>query len=138
MLIKHVFAYRPLRRFPQINGSSQSSGAYIFRPASETPLPAYNGAVGVTMVTGPVLSEFQSMYGYVTQSTRLWTGAEAAEIEWTVGPVDVSDGNGHEVCGSACSRACLPCIGRCRDSPSHHVPPRLFCSHLPHYLSCCR
>ena len=51
----------------------------------------------MTLVTGPVVNEFQSEYAYVSQSTRLWAGAAAAEIEWTVGPVDISDRNGHEV-----------------------------------------
>ena len=31
------------------------------------------------------------------QSVRLWASAAAAEVEWTVGPVDVSDGQSHEV-----------------------------------------
>lgn len=33
----------------------------------------------------------------MSQSTRLWAGASSVEVEWTVGPIDVSDGNGHEV-----------------------------------------
>lgn len=31
------------------------------------------------------------------QSVRLWASATSAEVEWTVGPVDVSDGQSHEV-----------------------------------------
>jgi lysosomal alpha-mannosidase len=126
---------------PQLNDSSQASGAYIFRPASETPLPLQRGAATITSVTGPVVNEVLHTYAYVTQETRLWAGAAAAEIEWTVrrrairpprimarvllpahpaarsrasrhraraplarprrapqvGPVDVSDGQSHEV-----------------------------------------
>ena len=48
-------------------------------------------------VSGPVLNATQSTLGYVTQETRLWAGAADVEIEWTVGPVDVSDGASHEV-----------------------------------------
>jgi hypothetical protein len=81
----------------KINGSSQSSGAYIFRPKFETPLPLQAGAASVRIVTGPVVSFFESTYAYVTQETRLWAGHDGAEAEWTVGPVDVSDGNSHEV-----------------------------------------
>ena len=87
-----------LRLFLQISGSTQASGAYIFRPATETALPLQANGASVTLVTGPVVNEFRSEYAYVSQSTRLWAGAAAAEIEWTVGPVDVTDKNGHEVC----------------------------------------
>ena len=81
----------------QLNGSSQSSGAYIFRPASSTPTPLAAGAAVVSVVSGPVVSEFWSDYAYVTQATRVWAGHAHAEVEWTVGPVDVSDGQSHEV-----------------------------------------
>ena len=54
----------------------------------------------MSLVTGPIVNEFRSIYGYVTQSTRLWAGATAAEVEWTVGPVDISDKNSHEVSSS--------------------------------------
>ena len=81
-----------------LNGSSQSSGAYIFRPASSTPKPLAAGAAVVHVVTGPVVSEFWSdSYAYVSQATRVWAGHAHAEVEWTVGPVDVSDGQSHEV-----------------------------------------
>ena len=81
----------------KLNGSSQSSGAYIFRPRDAAPAPLAAGAATVQVVRGPVVSEFWSSYAYVDQSTRLWVGHGHAEVEWTVGPVDVSDGNSHEV-----------------------------------------
>jgi hypothetical protein len=80
-----------------LNGSSQASGAYIFRPRDAAPSPLAPGPAAVVLVLGPVVSEFQSTYAYVSQSTRLWAGVGHAEVEWTVGPVDVADGNSHEV-----------------------------------------
>jgi hypothetical protein len=82
-----------------LNGSSQASGAYIFRPRDAAPLSLLPPGVpaAVMLVSGPVVSEFQSEYAYVSQSTRLWAGLGHAEAEWTVGPVDVADGNSHEV-----------------------------------------
>ena len=80
-----------------LNGSSQASGAYIFRPRDAAPSPLAAGPATVVLVSGPVVSEFQSDYAYVSQSTRLWAGLGHAELEWTVGPVDVTDGNSHEV-----------------------------------------
>ncbi len=81
------------------NGSNQASGAYIFRPKTPEPSPVVPGgaAAAVTLVTGPVVNETQHVYGYITQSTRLWAGAANAEIEWTVGPVNVTDKQSHEV-----------------------------------------
>jgi hypothetical protein len=81
----------------KLNGSSQSSGAYIFRPRDAAPTPLVGVPADVIVVTGPVVNEFQSTYAYVTQATRLWAGHGHAEVEWTVGPVDVSDGESHEV-----------------------------------------
>jgi len=80
-----------------LNGSKQASGAYMFRPLTETPTALQSAAASVILVTGPVVNESQHTYAYVSQSSRLWAGAANAEIEWTVGPVDVSDGQGHEV-----------------------------------------
>ena len=73
-----------------LNGSRQASGAYIFRPLVQTPLPVpTEGAPpALTLFTGPVVSEARSVVGYVSQSTRLWAGAADVECEWTVGPVD--------------------------------------------------
>ena len=80
-----------------LRGSTQASGAYIFRPLSETPEPLQQGPASVLLVSGPVVSEAQSSYGYVTQATRLWAGSGSVEVEWTVGPVNVSGTVSHEV-----------------------------------------
>ena len=80
------------------NGSSQASGAYIFRPLGSTPAPIAGGPSGssLQLLTGPVLSEARSVQGYVAQEVRLWAGAGDVEVGWTVGPVDTSAG-GQEV-----------------------------------------
>ena len=82
-----------------INGSTQASGAYILRPAAQAPLPLLPGgaAAALRVVTGPVVSFFESTYAYVTQEARLWASAGAVEVAWTIGPVNVSDGDGREV-----------------------------------------
>ena len=69
----------------------------MFRPLRETPATIIPGAATFITVTGPVVNESQHTYGYISQSTRLWAGATDVEIEWTVGPVDTSDNQGHEV-----------------------------------------
>jgi hypothetical protein len=82
------------------NNSTQASGAYIFRPKTAAPEPVVlpsNVPATVTLVTGPVVNETQHVYGYITQATRLWAGDWKVEVEWTVGPVNVSDGQSHEV-----------------------------------------
>jgi len=80
-----------------MDGSTQASGAYIFRPAAQTATPVAAGPATVSVVTGPVVNEFWSSLAYVTQRTTLWSNSEHVEVEWTVGPVDVSDGLGREV-----------------------------------------
>ena len=80
-----------------LDGSRQASGAYIFRPA--TPVASVlTGATTVVVVTGPVVNLTQHTLSYVDQETRVWAGAAAAELEWTVGPVDgASIQESHEV-----------------------------------------
>ena len=69
----------------------------VFRPATSQPTPLAAGAAAVSVVRGPVVSEFRSDYSFVTQATRVWAGHAHAEVEWTVGPVDVNDAQSHEV-----------------------------------------
>lgn len=92
-------AYTAFDGQSSLDGSNQASGAYDFRPASSTPLPLLPQGVpaAVMIATGPVVNVSFSVYGYVSVETRLWAGAAAAELEWTIGPVDVSDGQGREV-----------------------------------------
>jgi hypothetical protein len=75
------------------NGSSQASGAYIFRPLSSTPAPIAGGVQELQLLSGPVLSEARGVQGYVSQELRLWAGAGDVEVGWTVGPVDTASGS---------------------------------------------
>jgi hypothetical protein len=96
-LAQQWLAYEGYNGKAPLNGSSQASGAYIFRPAAQSAAPLRPGAAAVTVVTGPVVNLTYHEYGYVTQETRLWAGAASVEAEWTVGPVDVSAGKSQEV-----------------------------------------
>jgi hypothetical protein len=80
-----------------MDGSTQASGAYIFRPKNQQATPVAAGPASMSVVTGPVVNEFWSSLGYVDQRTTLWAAGTHAEVEWTVGPVDISDGQSHEV-----------------------------------------
>ena len=80
-----------------LNGSKEASGQYIFRPASPQTLPVSPAPASVTLVRGPVVNASLHAAGWVTQETRLWAGAESVEVEYTVGPVNVSDGQSREV-----------------------------------------
>jgi len=79
-----------------LNGSDQASGAYIFRPVAGAS-PLQPGPAIVNMVTGPVVNITRHVYAYVSEEMRLWAHAGDVEVDWTVGPVDVSDGESHEV-----------------------------------------
>lgn len=78
-------AYEGFDGLSLLNGSRAASGAYLFRPAQQTPDPIAPGAAAVTLVSGPVVNEAQSVLGYVSQATRLWAGGADVEVEWTVG-----------------------------------------------------
>ena len=80
-------------------GQTQASGAYIFRPDSDTPVPVSQTPATVTVVAqGPVVWETRhTVSEWLTQETRLWAGESTVEVQWTVGPIPISDGWGKEV-----------------------------------------
>ena len=89
--------------------SEQSSGAYIFRPASsdEVPNPIRSDAVirdevpaivYVGVVRGEEVSEVRQVFSsWTAQTIRLLSEDISLEFEWTVGPIPVGDGTGKEI-----------------------------------------
>jgi len=50
------------------------------------------------VIVGDVVSEVRQVFGaYATQVTRIYADKPYAEVEYTLGPIDVSDGQGREV-----------------------------------------
>ncbi|KAI4882355.1 hypothetical protein NFI96_027804, partial [Prochilodus magdalenae] len=77
--------------------SSQTSGAYIFRPNSSTPFTISKTAETTTVQT-PVVQEVRQQFSpWVSQVVRLYEDSRELELEWTVGPIPVNDGLGKEV-----------------------------------------
>ncbi len=82
----------------QPGGDGQCSGAYIFRTNVTSNFPVTTGAVGVSLVTGPVINEArQSFATWVFQTVRLWAGASHATFQSDIGPIDISDNWGKEL-----------------------------------------
>ncbi|KAF4094455.1 hypothetical protein AMELA_G00015200 [Ameiurus melas] len=77
--------------------SLQTSGAYIFRPNSSTPI-IINTKPEVTTLQNSVVQEVRQQFSpWVSQVIRLYTESKHLELEWTVGPIPVNDGFGKEV-----------------------------------------
>ncbi|XP_004084261.3 lysosomal alpha-mannosidase [Oryzias latipes] len=77
--------------------SKQPSGAYIFRPNSTVPFVISRVAQTETIQTSVVQEVRQWFSPWVSQVVRLYADSRALELEWTVGPLPVSDGLGKEV-----------------------------------------
>jgi len=80
--------------------STQPSGAYIFRTASEASplLDISNGRVVLTVVRGRDITEVRQTFGtWASQVVRLRNGQETVETDWTVGPVPIDDMKGKEI-----------------------------------------
>ncbi|XP_024863643.1 lysosomal alpha-mannosidase [Kryptolebias marmoratus] len=77
--------------------SHQPSGAYIFRPNSSTLSTVSRTAKAENFQTSVVQEVRQWFAPWVSQVVRLYADSKALELEWTVGPVPVSDGQGKEV-----------------------------------------
>ena len=70
--------------------SGQRSGAYIFRPTSQScyPIQQVDGGATVTAVQGDVVSEIRQVFSdWLTQTIRLPAGARHLELEHTVGAI---------------------------------------------------
>ncbi|XP_060715118.1 lysosomal alpha-mannosidase [Tachysurus vachellii] len=77
--------------------SAQTSGAYIFRPNSTTPI-IINTKPEVTTLQNSVVQEVRQRFSpWVSQVVRLYAESKHLELEWTVGPIPVKDGLGKEV-----------------------------------------
>ncbi|NXW69010.1 MA2B1 mannosidase, partial [Hirundo rustica] len=77
--------------------SPQASGAYIFRPNASDPIPVAKAAATRLLKT-PLVQELQQNFSaWCSQVLRLRPGQPYLELEWSVGPIPVSDGLGKEV-----------------------------------------
>ena len=78
--------------------NQQDSGAYIFRPAVNGTYSLSETTKLVNLVNTPTVSEaWQQITPWLSQVIRLRAGARGIEMEWTVGPIPVADGQGKEV-----------------------------------------
>jgi lysosomal alpha-mannosidase len=79
----------------------RASGAYIFRPIEQDPIPMGDPET-VTVQDGDHFIEFQMEYGFqspISQVVRLPKNGKVIhdlEVEWMVGPIPIDDGNGKE------------------------------------------
>ncbi|XP_036420170.1 lysosomal alpha-mannosidase isoform X2 [Colossoma macropomum] len=77
--------------------SSQTSGAYIFRPNSSTPI-TISKKPDISTLQNSVVQEVRQQFSpWVSQVVRLYESSRELELEWTVGPIPVDDGFGKEV-----------------------------------------
>ncbi|NXS31423.1 MA2B1 mannosidase, partial [Pomatostomus ruficeps] len=75
----------------------QASGAYIFRPNASVPIPVAKRAATRLLKTALVQELHQNFSAWCSQVLRLRPGQPYLELEWTVGPIPVSDGLGKEI-----------------------------------------
>lgn len=78
--------------------SSQVSGAYIFRPNGTNSIPIRLNLNETRVFRGPIFDEVYQTFGsFLAQSLRLYKEKPFIEIEYTLGPIDVSDFIGKEI-----------------------------------------
>uniref|UniRef100_A0A2K5YQL8 Alpha-mannosidase n=1 Tax=Mandrillus leucophaeus TaxID=9568 RepID=A0A2K5YQL8_MANLE len=103
------------------NESDQASGAYIFRPNQQKPLPVSRWAQ-IRLVKTPLVQEVhQNFSAWCSQVVRLYPGQRHLELEWSVGPIPVGDTWGKEVI----SRFDTPLETKGRFYTDSNAPPSL-------------
>lgn len=86
--------YSGYKGFDRVN---QASGAYVFRPNGSFPIKS-EGEASLTVMRGPIVDEVhQQLNAWINQVTRVYKGAEHAEVEFNIGPIPVDDGVGKEI-----------------------------------------
>ena len=82
---------------PYSSQGASGSGNYIFQPDSAETFDF--GTPTVTHVQGPVVSEIRLVFvaKSIEQVYRLVNGSDVLEIEYRLGPIDISDGKGKEL-----------------------------------------
>lgn len=98
---QELFWYPSYRSVPETR-ANQSSGAYIFRPETNTPVPvlAMPAEPTVTILSknaNPSIEVRQQFTPWVNQTIRLLAGSNSVELEWSIGPVPWEDGVGKEL-----------------------------------------
>ncbi|XP_063446500.1 lysosomal alpha-mannosidase-like isoform X2 [Mytilus trossulus] len=73
----------------------RASGAYCFRPNSTEPKTMM--VQSAYIVQGDLVQEVHQVFPWASQVFRLYKDANNVEVEWTVGPIDISDKSGKEV-----------------------------------------
>uniref|UniRef100_A0A8C8VPZ2 Alpha-mannosidase n=1 Tax=Pelusios castaneus TaxID=367368 RepID=A0A8C8VPZ2_9SAUR len=77
--------------------STQTSGAYIFRPNRSEPIRMAGGARTYLVKNKLVQEVYQNFSSWCSQVVRLYAGQAYVELEWTVGPIPIDDGLGKEI-----------------------------------------
>ncbi|KAL3617629.1 hypothetical protein CASFOL_037950 [Castilleja foliolosa] len=79
------------------NGSTQASGAYIFRPNATFKIQP-EGKIPLTVFKGPLFDEIhQNISSWIYQITRVYKEKEHVEFEFVVGPIPTDDTIGKEI-----------------------------------------
>jgi lysosomal alpha-mannosidase len=91
-------AYQYYISNPGDKTSNQASGAYIFRPDTQTSYPFSTATPQITVTNGSIVSEVRRYFQPdLSQVIRLYANQNYIEIVDIIGPIDISDGKGKEV-----------------------------------------
>lgn len=77
----------------------RASGAYIFRPKNDTPLPVADRAqLTFPQAPGKLVQEVrQNFSSWLTQVIRVYSEEDFVEFDWVVGPIPIGDDIGKEI-----------------------------------------
>jgi len=90
-----------VKKYPWVSETTQQSGAYIFRPSS--PTEELNKILADPSKTrvykDQIITEIHIEFEvpWIKQITRITKGQPYIEIEYTIGPIPIDDGQGKEV-----------------------------------------
>ncbi|XP_059478778.1 lysosomal alpha-mannosidase-like [Neocloeon triangulifer] len=96
--ITQDFQFYKARAGTNLQPSTRASGAYIFRPLDHKKFPVSNSPPTLETYKGDLVNEIHQTWNeWISSVTRIYKGSKAIELEWTVGPIPVTDLQGKEV-----------------------------------------
>lgn len=75
------------------SGNGQASGAYVFRPETQSPVSVATSA-SLTYINSTLVQEVRQIFTpWLSQTIRLYPNQPIVEFEWTVGPIPKESSN---------------------------------------------
>ena len=97
--VSHDFSQNFFYYIPSEDGNAGTSNSYTFQPKANTSLfPVSTAPVTLSVFKGAQVQMVHQTWGqWLSQTWRLTNASRLPEVEWTIGPINITDGIAKEI-----------------------------------------